>query len=163
MKLTPKVSKPNIYILKEENMKKLTFLILSLLISSLVSKAGSGSCTLNSSVSGSAQCSTSDYNNSSGLWYISGTSNWVSVHGWGTVNSWAPENNYLIIESVTGSEYSAYAGYHWDISYDNSFSDAQSYGSQVDFYGSLPTDHVGTLYLCVRSSNGADGGVYASW
>lgn len=136
-------------------MKKLTFLALCLLMNSFISKAGSGSCSTSGN---SAQCSGTDYYNVDQLLYVSG-SGYISLYGWGTVSVAPPDNGYVFLEAVTDNLY----GIHWDVSYDNPGSDAQSYGSQVNFYGGLPISTSGTLYLCARTSNGANGGISASW
>lgn len=140
-------------------MKKLTFLVLCLLMCSVISKAGSGSCSTSGS---SAQCSGYDYNNSDNYFYITTSGN-LSLHGWGTVSVAPPDNGYVFLEAVWSLS-GPHNSQHWDISYDSSSSDAQSYGSQVNLYcyaSGVPTS--ATLYLCARTSNGAEGGISVSW
>ena|SRR5215217_4021489 len=139
-------------------MKKLTFLVLCLLMSSVISKAGSGSCSTSGS---SAQCSGTDYYNVDNTYYVT-TSGSLSLHGWGTVNYWNPYG-YVFLEAVWSLS-GPHNSQHWDISYDSPSSDAQSYGSQINLYcypSSVPTS--ATLYLCSRTSDGAEGGISASW
>ena len=121
-------------------------------MSTFISKAGSGSCATYSS---SAQCSATDYYNADNYWYISTTS--VYVHGWGTVYT-DSGYGYVFLEAASNN---VLYNIHWDISYDSPSSDAMSYGSQVNFYGGQAINDY--LYLCARTSNGAEGGISASW
>ncbi len=141
-------------------MKKLTFLVLCLLMSSVISKAGSGSCSTSGS---SAQCSGYDYNNSDNTYYITTSGN-LWLHGWGTVSVAPPDNGYVFLEAVWSLLGGPCYSQHWDISYDSSSSDAQSYGSQIDFYRYVDNATTSTtLYICARTSNGANGGISVSW